>query len=152
MQMGIETEPGNGRSGRGLGSPTFACTAIVVSDLDRAVEWYGRILGFTVVERMKIDGATVALLEGSGAQLELLQSDVPSVSTEPSLFADPPDHLLPTGNKFLVFAVEDLGHASDQLQQMGVPIIWRGKTLSPGIVSTAIRDFDGNFVHVVQHR
>jgi hypothetical protein len=35
---------------------------------------------------------------------------------------------------------------------MGVPIIWRGKTLSPGIVSTAIRDFDGNFVHIVQHR
>ena len=82
---------------------------------------------------------------------ELLENDEPSVSTAPSLFADPPEHLRPTGNKFLVFAVDDLGCASDELEQKGVPIIWRGKTLSPGVVLTAIRDLDGNLVHIVAH-
>lgn len=83
--------------------------------------------------------------------MELIQGDAPSVSMEPSLFADPPDHLLPIGNKFLVFAVENLERASDQLQQRGVPIVWRSKTLAPGLLSTAIRDVEGNFVHIVAH-
>jgi catechol 2,3-dioxygenase-like lactoylglutathione lyase family enzyme len=151
--MHSRTEPSviTASPGRGLESLTFACTAIAVIDLDRAIDWYGSILGFTTLARIPIEGATVALLEGAGTQLEFLQRNEPSVSTEPSLFADPPDHLLPAGNKFLVFRVDDLVLASDQLEQKGVPIIWREKTLAPGIVSTAIRDFDGNFVHIVQH-
>lgn len=44
--------------------------------------------------------------------------------------------------------VADLERASDELESKGVPIIWRGKTLSPSIRSTAIRDLDGNFVHI----
>jgi catechol 2,3-dioxygenase-like lactoylglutathione lyase family enzyme len=135
----------------GLGSLTYACTAIVVTDLDRAIEWYGHYLGFSERARMRIDGANVALLEGAGAQLEFLQYDDGSVTTEPSLFAEPPEHLRPRGNKFLVFTVENLERASDELESKGVHIIWRGKTLSPGIRSTAIRDLDGNFVHIVHH-
>jgi hypothetical protein len=68
------------------------------------------------------------------------------------LFPEPPEHLRPVGNKFLVFTVNDLDSASDQLEVKGVPIIWRDKTLAPGIRSTAIRDMDGNFVHIIDHR
>ena len=137
--------------GGGLESLTFACTAVVVADLDCAVEWYGHHLGFRECARMRIEGANVALVEGGGTQLEFLQYDAGSVTTEPSLFAEPPEHLRPRGNKFLVFTVEDLERASDELENKGVPIIWREKTLSPGIRSTAIRDLDGNFVHIVHH-
>jgi catechol 2,3-dioxygenase-like lactoylglutathione lyase family enzyme len=137
--------------GRGLDSLVFACTTIVVADLGRCVQWYEDMLGFTLQARIRIDGANVALLEGAGTQLELIEGDRPSVSTDPSLFADPPDHLLPTGNKFLVFAVEDIHRATDQLRDKGVPIIWRDKQLSPGILSTAIRDVEDNFIHIVQH-
>ncbi|MDT5212211.1 MAG: glyoxylase family protein [Mycobacterium sp.] len=108
-------------------------------------------LGFTEHARVRIDGANVVLLEGAGTQLELIESDGPSVSTEPSLFADPPHHLLPKGNKFLVFAVEDLTRATDQLRDKGVLILWRDKQLAPGIRSTAIRDVEDNFIHIVQH-
>jgi hypothetical protein len=58
------------------------------------------------------------------------------------LCADPPHHLLPRGNKFLAFAVDDLQRATDQLRDKGVPIIWRDKQLAPGIRSTAIRDVE----------
>jgi hypothetical protein len=51
-------------AGGGLESLTSANTAVVVVDLDRAIQWYGRYLGFT--ERVRIDGANVALLEGAG--------------------------------------------------------------------------------------
>jgi len=137
--------------GRGLDSLAFACTTIVVADLDRSVRWYEDVLGFTEQARVRIDGSNVALLEGAGTQLELIEGDGPSVSTEPSLSADPPHHLLPTGNKFLVFAVEDLERATDQLRDKGLPIIWGEKQLAPGILSTAIRDVEDNFIHIVQH-
>ena len=140
-----------GAPGGGLDSLTFACTTIVVSDLDRSSQWYQSVLGFTEHARVRIDGANVVLLEGAGTQLELIESDGPSVSTEPSLFADPPHHLLPKGNKFLVFAVEDLTRATDQLRDKGVLILWRDKQLAPGIRSTAIRDVEDNFIHIVQH-
>ncbi len=138
-------------AGGGLESLTYACTAVVVADLDRAIAWYGHHLGFTECARMRIEGADVALLEGAGTQVEFLQYDQGSVTTVPSLFADPPEHLRPMGNKFLVFTVEDLDSASEELESKGAPIIWRAKTLSPGIRSTAIRDLDGNFVHIVEH-
>ncbi|MBB5165356.1 VOC family protein [Mycobacterium sp. AZCC_0083] len=137
--------------GRGLGSLAFACTVIVVADLDRSQQWYQSILGFTEVARVRIDGANVVLLEGAGTQLELIEGDGPTVSTEPRLCADPPHHLLPRGNKFLAFAVDDLTRATDQLRDKGVPIIWRDKQLAPGIRSTAIRDVEDNFIHIVQH-
>jgi catechol 2,3-dioxygenase-like lactoylglutathione lyase family enzyme len=140
-----------GAPGGGLGSLAFACTTIVVADLDRSSQWYQSVLGFTEHARVRIDGANVVLLEGAGTQLELIESDGPSVSTEPSLFADPPHHLLPKGNKFLVFAVEDLTRATDQLRDKGVLILWRDKQLAPGIRSTAIRDVEDNFIHIVQH-
>jgi catechol 2,3-dioxygenase-like lactoylglutathione lyase family enzyme len=106
-------------AGGGLESLTYACTAVVVADLDRAIAWYGHYLGFTECARMRIEGADVALLEGAGPQLEFLQYDHGSVTTVPSLFADPPEHLRPKGNKFLVFTVEDLDSASDELQSKG---------------------------------
>ena len=137
--------------GRGLDSLAFACTVVVVADLDRCVLWYERVFGFTEQARVRIDGADVVLLQGAGTQLELIEGDGPTVSTEPSLCADPPDHLLPKGNKFLAFAVEDLTRATDELRDKGVPIIWRDKQLAPGIRSTAIRDVEDNFIHIVQH-
>jgi catechol 2,3-dioxygenase-like lactoylglutathione lyase family enzyme len=136
----------------GLASMTYYCVAVVVADLDRSAHWYETVLGLRETTRLVIPGATVALLDCAGTRVELICSDEPSVPVVPSLFADPPDHLLPIGNKFLVFEVDDLAMAGDDLQANGVEFVWREKDLAPGFRSSAIRDVDRNFIHILQRQ
>jgi hypothetical protein len=65
------------------------------------------------------------------------------------LFADPPRHLLPVGNKFLVLQVDDLARASAELAERSVTFVWREKEKAPGFPATAIRDFDGNLINIM---
>jgi len=138
--------------GSGLSSVSFYTVATVVSDLDEAIDWYGRVLGFAQEARGPIAEGEVALLHGAGgATLELLECRLPEPTVRlAALFADPPLHVLPVGNKFLVFQVDDLAVASDEFEQLGVKILWREKELAPGWRSTAIRDMDGNLVNIFQ--
>jgi catechol 2,3-dioxygenase-like lactoylglutathione lyase family enzyme len=139
-------------AGAGLASASFYTVATVVSDLDEAIDWYGRVLGFEEQARGPIAEGEVALLRGGGgATLELLECRLPEPTVRlAELFAEPPLHVLPVGNKFLVFQVDDLAAASADLEHLGVTILWREKELAPGWRSTAIRDMDGNLVNIFQ--
>jgi catechol 2,3-dioxygenase-like lactoylglutathione lyase family enzyme len=140
------------RSSVGLASLSLHNLATTVSDLDAAVDWYERVLGFVCEVRTPIPEGEVAVLRGAGVQLELLTASrmsEPPVRLAP-LFADPPGHLLPIGNKFVVFEVDDLGVASAELAALSVEILWREKELAPGWVATAIRDCEGNLINIFQ--
>jgi catechol 2,3-dioxygenase-like lactoylglutathione lyase family enzyme len=134
----------------GLGSLALHNVAVTVSDMELAIEWYSRVFGFELVTRADIDEGEVALMSGAGTRIELLEASKlpePQLHLAP-LFAEPPLHLLPIGAKFLVFEVDDLGKASDELENLGVRIVWREKEIAPGWVATAIRDFDGNLINI----
>jgi catechol 2,3-dioxygenase-like lactoylglutathione lyase family enzyme len=138
------------RDPAGLASLGLHNVAMSVSDLDLAIEWYTRVLGFEFVARAEINEGQVALMSGAGTHMELLDSSKvpePRIHLDP-LFADPPRHLLPIGTKFLVFEVDDLATASTELEKLGVRIVWREKEIAPGWVATAIRDFDGNLINI----
>jgi methylmalonyl-CoA/ethylmalonyl-CoA epimerase len=136
----------------GLASLTLHNLATVVSDLDAAIAWYERVLGFRLDARGDIAEGEVALMRGAGVHLELLDSS--HMHEQPvrvdAVFADPPAHLLAIGNKFLVFTVADLAQASAELAEHGVTFLWREKELAPGFVATAIRDADGNLINILQ--
>jgi len=135
----------------GLATASFYNVAIVVSSIDRAVEWYGRVFGFVEQARGPIAEGTVALMNGAGVTLEILEWGLEEEPIRPEvLFADPPYHLLPVGNKILVFVVDDLSAATAEFEERGVTIVWREKELAPGWRSTAIRDMDGNLINVFQ--
>jgi len=138
--------------GRGLASLGFHNVATVVTDMDRSIEWYCAVLGFELDARMNIAEGELAILSGAGTHIELLCAsamDEPAIRLE-ELFAEPPGHMLPIGNKAMVFDVADLTRASDELQERSVTILWREKELAPGWVSTAIRDVDGNLINIFQ--
>jgi catechol 2,3-dioxygenase-like lactoylglutathione lyase family enzyme len=140
------------QSDRGVASLTLDNLATVVSDLDIAIEWYDRVLGFHLEARAENERGEVAFLCGAGTRLELLTASnmaQPQVRLEP-LFADPPGHVLPIGNKFLVFQVDDVAQASAELAEKGVTFVWREEEAVIGIVASAIRDFDGNLISLVQ--
>jgi catechol 2,3-dioxygenase-like lactoylglutathione lyase family enzyme len=138
-------------SGGGLASLALHNLAIVVSDMDAAIEWYGRVLDFRVVARAEIAEGEIVLMEGAGTQLELLHPsrlEEAQVRLDP-LFADPPRHVLPVGNKFLVLQVDDLARASAELAERSVTFVWRETEKAPGFPATAIRDFDGNLINIM---
>jgi catechol 2,3-dioxygenase-like lactoylglutathione lyase family enzyme len=97
------------RSGSGLASMAVQSLATVVSDLDAAIEWYERVLGFRLEARIELAEGEVAVLGGANVHLELL---TPSKMEETpvrldALFADPPRHMLAIGNKGLVLEVDE---------------------------------------------
>jgi len=136
----------------GLASLGFHNVATVVADMDKSIAWYCDVLGFALDARMDIAEGEVAILSGAGTHLELLcgsAMDEPAIRLE-ELFAEPPRHILPIGNKALVFDVADLAVASKELEDRSVSIVWREKELAPGWVATAIRDLDGNLINIFQ--
>ncbi len=69
-----------------------------------------------------------------------------------AMFAEAPGHLLPIGNKELVLQVDDLHAATRELEAKGVTFAWKEVNLEGGaLLSTVIRDMDGNFINIFQH-
>lgn len=70
-----------------------------------------------------------------------------------AIFAVPPDHLLPIGNKTLILKVPDLSLATRELEEKGVTFEWKEMDLSGnGIRNTMIRDIDENFISIFQKK
>jgi hypothetical protein len=88
-----------------------------------------------------------AFMEGMGIRLELLQSD-DAIRIE-ELFAIPPAHLRPIGNKALIIYVDNLHEATNWLEEKGVSFAFKEMPLNDeGLTSTVIKDPDGNFISI----
>jgi len=96
--------------------------SIAVPNLDEALEWYARILGFTQPEPHAIAelGATMAFIRRGDLKLELWQlqhgKPVPPERREPN------SDLLTCGTKHMALAVSDLGNFLGHLVREGVDI------------------------------
>jgi catechol 2,3-dioxygenase-like lactoylglutathione lyase family enzyme len=123
--------------------------AISVGNLDRAVAWWQRVFGFEVVSRTRVEAvnASAAIVRGAGFQMELLEA--PGRHRIDELFAEPPAHLLPIGNKALVLRTSDIAAVTRDLEAKGVTFVWKELDLGIG-VGTAIRDSEDNLVSILQ--
>lgn len=84
-------------------------TGIVVSDLERSIDFYTRLLGFRVVERGEFEGQPLAFLVIAGGLIELVQEG---------------DGGLPEGVvNHLAFLVDDLSAEMDRLREAGVRFV-----------------------------
>ncbi len=65
------------------------------------------------------------------------------------MFAPVPDHLIPIGNKAIVFQVEDIKIASEELAAKGIAFVWREHYLTEGaMLCSMIEDTDGNKINI----
>lgn len=136
----------------GLQSFSFN-VAFTVADLDKSINWYSEVFGFKLISRstFKIPAgdAEAAIIEGNGLKLELLH--VPFGQRIEEIFAAPPAHLVPIGNKSIVFQVDNLALASKELEAKGVEFVWREQNLvKGGMLCSMIKDVDGNKINIFQ--
>lgn len=121
---------------------------VSVPDLDAAIDWYGRVLGFRLLRRLRIESipAEAAVLGNGSLHVELFAVDgaqpLPAERREPDL------DLRTHGNKHVAFAVEDVEAFAAELRRRGADIVWVRKL--PFGTNAFIRDVAGNLIEFVQ--
>ena len=127
---------------------TFHHGGISVPDLEAAIAWYGRVLGFEVEKRFYIDKADAhaAMLKKGPLRFELF--DVPGAAPLPEERRHPPADLRTHGNKHLAFRVESLDAFLQEMREKAVDIAFvvREKFGSGAF----IRDCAGNLIEFVE--
>ncbi len=123
---------------------------ISVSDMERALKWYGEVLGFN--ELLKDDyvpplGARICFIRGCGGfEIELFKYDAPK--------AIPADRLTPNsdlqtiGTKHAAFEVDDMLALKAHVLSCGVDIAH--EVTMDGEAVMFIRDPDGVLIELIQ--
>lgn len=121
---------------------------ISVPDLDRAIEWYQRVLGFSVERQFDIPAipARVAIIRNGDLRMELF--DVPGAATLPEERRTPDADNRTHGNKHVSFVVPDVDLFGAELERRGADIVWIRRM--PHGANIFIRDNSGNLIEFVE--
>lgn len=128
--------------------------SISVPDLDASIDWYRKMLGFSVEYRMRLPTGRGSYLQGSflrrGAiRIELFQH--PDSQPSPEDRRDPIEDLATCGTKHMALEVNDIQAAYDYLTshdvEVALPITDGG-----GMVICYVRDNSGTLIELVEHR
>lgn len=121
---------------------------VSVPSLAAAIDWYGRVLGFEVEKRFRIEAAraNAAMLRKGPLRFELFE--VEGAAPLPEERRDPPSDLRTHGNKHVAFRVEDLGLFLAEMQEKNVDIAFVVREeFGKGCF---IRDCVGNLIEFVE--
>jgi catechol 2,3-dioxygenase-like lactoylglutathione lyase family enzyme len=128
--------------------PVLHHVALRVSQLDRAIAWYGAALGFAFEERRQTsEGVTIGLLRApAGFRLELFalmeETGVP--------VWDAPVSALRSGHGHICFAVVDLDETFAHAMAAGARAVWQPRPSErPGRRIAFVADPDGNLVELI---
>jgi methylmalonyl-CoA/ethylmalonyl-CoA epimerase len=121
---------------------------VSVPDLEAAIAWWQRVLGFEVAERFPIPAipADVAMLRNGPLHIELFQ--VAGAKALPDERRQPDTDVYTHGNKHVSFAVESVREFAAELARRGADIVWV-KEMKHGS-NIFIRDNVGNLIEFVQ--
>lgn len=122
---------------------------VSVPNLEAAVAWYQKVLGFEVERRLFIESipAEVAVMINGNLRMEIFETPG---ATAPSEDRSMPDQDVRTwGNKHTSFAVDDVMMVGEELKRRGADIVWI-KKLPSGGSNIFLRDNAGNLIEFVQ--
>lgn len=124
--------------------------ALTVSDLERSIAWYGRILGLEPGARWSIaDGAVrIALVESPALRIELFETDTPRADGNAG--ADVGASLSRLGPNHVAVAVDDLDATVAALEAEGVVIALPRTRSEAGFDYVFALDPDGNRIEFVR--
>ncbi|MCA8889996.1 MAG: VOC family protein [Parvularculaceae bacterium] len=122
---------------------------VSVEDLEAAIDWYDRVLGFKLARRFKIASipAEVAVLRNGPLHFELFQPEAPAPASAERHVPD--EDVKTCGNKHVAFACRDVAGLSEVISQRGGEVLWV-KDFGDGRVNSFIRDMEGNLIEFVQ--
>lgn len=123
---------------------------VSVPDLDAAVAWYARVLGFQVEKRVALSNVPcdMAMVRNGPLRIELFA--VPGASAPAEDRSQPDADLRTWGNKHFCFGVENVEAFAQALRARGADIVWV-KRFSFG-ANIFIRDMAGNLIEFVEAR
>jgi methylmalonyl-CoA/ethylmalonyl-CoA epimerase len=121
---------------------------ISVPDLETAIAWWRKVLGFEVERRFPIPSipAQVVILKNGPLHIELFE--VEGAKSLPDERREPDTDVYTHGNKHVSFAVESVREFAEQLKVRGADIVWV-KQMEQG-ANIFIRDNAGNLVEFVE--
>ncbi|MDD4924855.1 MAG: VOC family protein, partial [Dehalococcoidales bacterium] len=125
---------------------TWSHIAVSVTDMERAVKWYGSVLGFTLSHTDEIATPAgkfkVTWLKAPNFCLEIFET--PGAKPVPPERLNPATDLKTPGNKYLTLGVTDINKTTAELKKLDVKIISRGNK------SLFIRDKDGILIELAE--
>ncbi len=121
-----------------------------VSDLDAAIEWFDKVLGFELDRKedfLAKFGVHIAFIKSGDFSIELFQHDEgKAASSERSV---PNEDIRTTGNKHMCFQTRDLDAVLARLEEHGGTIAM-GPFDAPGSRAAFLLGPDGALVEVIQ--
>lgn len=121
---------------------------VSVPDLDEAIAWYGRVLGFEVEKRFYIEAARshTAMVKKGALRFELFE--VEGAAPLPEDRRHPPCDVKTHGNKHIAFRVTDLDAFLAEMADKGADIAFVVReAFGKGCF---VRDMAGNLIEFVE--
>lgn len=124
---------------------------VSVPNLDAAVAWYERVLGFKVLYRTTIPTipADMAMLENGNLHFELFEAQNAAPASKQRSYPD--TDVLIHGNKHVSFACEDVKALAEKLRGRRADIVWV-KEFPDGRANLFLRDNAGNLIEFIQEK
>lgn len=123
-----------------------------VSDLDAAVDWFEKVLGFALDRRedfLAAHGVHIAFVKNGEFCIELFQHDrAQPASPERSV---PNEDIRTLGNKHMCFQVSDMEAMLERIRANNVTVAL-GPFEAPGSVAAFVLGPDGALVELIQPR
>ena len=122
---------------------------VSVPDLEASIDWYGRVLGFELVRRQRIETipAEVAILKHGAMHIELFQAA--GAKSLPPERREPDSDVRTHGNKHIAFGVADVDAFAQELRRRGADVVWV-KHFPHGGANIFIRDNAGNLIEFLE--
>ena len=125
---------------------------IITNNLQRSVEFYTDVLGFSISARIEMDdvGLSAIFVEKNGSRIELMgyRGEIPkrSEGIEIKLGGNP----IPI-NDHITFSVEDIEATVTDLKEKGVTFSLEPVQLEGGMKLASFKDPDGVLIELVEH-